>query len=110
MGADLAHMQSISKFGKEIRFLLGFIGIFSKYAKIVPLKDKKGTNMVNAFQKVSDKSEKKLNKLWVGKGKEFYNISMKSCLEKNNIEMYSTHNEGKSVATRRFSRGLKTKI
>ena len=41
---------------------------------------------------------------------EFYNRSMKSWLEKNDIEMYSTHNEGKSVIAERFIRTLKNKI
>ena len=48
--------------------------------------------------------------MWVDKGSDFYNRSMKSWLEKNNIEMYSTHNEGKSVVAERFIRTLKTKI
>ena len=54
--------------------------------------------------------KKKKNKIWVDKGSEFYNRSMKSWLEKNNIEMYSTHNEGKSVVAERFIRTLKNKI
>ena len=48
--------------------------------------------------------------MWVDKGSDFYNRSMKSWLEKNNIEMYPTHNEGKSVVAERFIRTLKTKI
>ena len=48
--------------------------------------------------------------MWVDKGSDFYNRSMKSWLEKNNIEMYSTHNEGKSVVAERFIRTLKSKI
>ena len=53
-GADLADMQLISKFNKEFRFLLCVIDIFSKYAWVVPLKDKKGIGIVNAFQKILD--------------------------------------------------------
>ena len=63
-GADLADMQLISKFNKEFRFLLCAIDIFSKYAWIVPLKDKKGVSIVNAFQKILGDSERKLNKIW----------------------------------------------
>ena len=51
-GADLAHMQLISKFNKGFRFLLCVIDIFSKYAWVVPLKDKKVVSIVNAFQKI----------------------------------------------------------
>ena len=68
MGADLADMQLISKFNKGFRFLLCVIDIFSKCAWVVPLKDKKGISIVNAFQKKLDKSGRKPNKLWVDKG------------------------------------------
>ena len=57
-----------------------------------------------------DKSNRKLNKIWVDKGSEFYNRSMKSWLEANAVEMYSAHNEGKSVVAERFIRTLKNKI
>ena len=109
-GADLADMQLINKFNKGFRFLLCIIDIFSKYAWVVPLKDKKGISIVNAFQKILDKSERKPNKTWVDKGIEFYNISFKTWLKDNDIEIYSTQNEGKSVAAERFIRTLKNKI
>ena len=80
--ADLADMQLISKFTKGVRFLLCVIDIYSKYAWIIPLKDKKGTTITNAFQNFLDESNRKLNKIWVDKGSEFYNRSMKSWLEK----------------------------
>ena len=76
----------------------------------IPLKDKKGITITNAFQKILDESNRKLNKILVDKGSEFYNTSMKSWLEKNEIEMYSTHNEAKSVIGERFIRILKNKI
>ena len=90
--ADLADMQLISTFNKGFRFLLCVIDIYSKYAWVVPLKDKKGVSIANAFQSILNKSNRKPNKIWVDKGSEFYNRSMKSWLEKNDIEMYSTHN------------------
>ena len=77
-GADLADMQLISKFNKRFIFLLCANDIFSKYAWVVPLKDKKGVGIVNAFQKNLDYSKRKPNKIWVDKGSEFYNRSMKS--------------------------------
>ena len=67
-GAHLADMQLISKFNKGFRFLLCVVGIFSKYAWVVPLKDKKGVTIVSAFQKVLDKSRLKPYKIWVDKG------------------------------------------
>ena len=58
-GADLADMQLINKFNKRFRFLLCVIDIFSKYAWVVPLKDKKGVSIVNAFQSIFKKSNRR---------------------------------------------------
>ena len=90
--------------------MLCVIDIYSKYVWVVPLKDKKGISFVNEFQSILNKSNKKPNKILVDKGSEFYNRSMKSWLENNDIEMYSTHNEGKSVAAERFIRTIKNNI
>ena len=86
------------------------IDIFSKYASIVPLKDKKSVSIVDAFQKVLDKSARKPNKIWADKGSEFYNNYFQKWLKDNDIEMYSITNKGKSVVAERFIRTLKTKI
>ena len=86
-------MQLISKVNKGFRFLLCVIDIFSKYAWVVPLKDKKGISIVDAFQKILKESKRKPNKIWVDKGSEFYNNSVKKCLKNNDIEMYSIHSE-----------------
>ena len=67
-------------------------------------------SIVNAFQSILDDSKRKLNKLWVDKGSEFYNRSMKSWLQGNDIAIYLTHNEGKSVFAERFIRTLKNKM
>ena len=74
---DLADMQLISKFNKGFRFLLCVIDIFSKYAQVVPLKDKKAISIVYVFWKILDKSRRKPNKIWCDKGSEFYNSSFK---------------------------------
>ena len=103
-------MLLISKFNKGITFLLCVIDIYSKYAWVFPLKDKKDVTIVNAFQKILGDSKRKTNKIWVDKGSEFYNRSMESWLEKNDIEMYSTHNEGKSAVAERSIRTLRNKI
>ena len=84
------------------------IDLFSKYVCIVPLKDKRGI-IVNAFQKISSKGCKP-NKIWVDQGGEFYNNLFNRFLKINNIEMYSTYNEGKFVVAERFIRTLKNKI
>ena len=109
-GAGLADMQLISKFNKGFGFLLYVSDIYSKYARVILLKHKKGITITNAFQEFLDESKCKPNKIWVYKGSGFYNRSMKSWLEKNAIEMYSIHNEGKSGTAERFIRTLKHKI
>ena len=108
-GVDLADMQSLSKYDKGYKYLLCAIGLFSKYAWVVPLKDKQGTSIVNTFQKIISKGRKS-NKILVDQCSEFYNNSFKDFLKINNIEMYSTYNEGKSVVAKRFIRTLKNKI
>ena len=92
------------------------IDIFGKYACVIPLKGKKkkGVSIINAFQNMLDdsadlRSTRKLNKTWLGKESEFYNSSFKKWLKDNDIEMHSTHNEGKSIVAERFTRTLKTK-
>ena len=107
---DLVDMQLLSKYNKGIRFLLCVIDIFSKYAWVVPLKDKKGIRLVKAFQIILKQLNKKPNKIWVDKGPEFYNAYFKKWLRDNDIVMYSTHNEGKSVIAERFIKTLKSKI
>ena len=89
--------------------------MFSKYAWLIPIKDKKGTSIVSAFKKIlSDSTElhsnRKPNKIWVDQGSEFYNKSFKDFLKINKIEMYSTCKEGKSVDAERFIRTLKDEI
>ena len=103
-------MQLLSKFNKGFRFLLCVIDIFSKYAWVIPLKDKKGISIVNGFQKILNDSKRKPNKIWVDKESEFYNNSFKKWLQDNDIVMYSTNNKGKSVVSERFIRTLKDKI
>ena len=66
------------------------------------MKDKKSITSTNAFQKILDEPNPKPNKKWVDKGSEFYHRSIKSLLEKNNIEINSIHNKGKSVVAGRF--------
>ena len=79
-GADLADMQVISNFNKGFRFLSCVMDIFSKYAWDVPLKDKKGVTIVDAFEKILGDSKRKPNKRRVDKGSELYNNSLKKCL------------------------------
>ena len=66
-------MQLLSKSNEGFRFLSCVIDVCSKYAWVIPLKDKKGITITNVFQKFLKKSNRKQNKIWVDKGSEFYN-------------------------------------
>ena len=95
-------MQSLSRKNKGIKYLLCAIDLYSKYAFVIPLKDKKGIVIVNTFNKIIKQSGRrakhvKPNEIWVDQGSEFYNRDFKKWLSDNDIEMYSTYNEGKSV-------------
>ena len=103
-------MQFTSKFHKEFRFLLCVFYICSKYVRVIPLKDKTGVTITNPFQKNLKESNRKPSKTLVDKGSEFYNRSMKSWLEKNDIELYSTHHKGASAVAESIITTLKNKI
>ena len=103
-------MQSLSRKNKGIKYLLCVIDLYSKYAFVVPLKDKNGISIVNAFNKIIKESERKPHKIWVDHGGEFYNSVFKKWLSDNDIIMYSTYNEGKSVVAEGFIRTLKNKL
>ena len=87
-------MKSLCKYNKGIKYLLCAIDLFSKYAWVIPLKDKKGVSIVYAFQKMLDSSSRrkakskrrKPNKIWVDQGSEFCNNSFKYFLKINDIE------------------------
>ena len=107
---DLADMQSLSRENKGIKYLLCVIDLYSKYAFVIPLKDNKGNSIVNAFDKIIKQSNRKPNQIWVDQGGEFYNHVFEKWLSDNDIDMYSTYNEGKSVVAERFIRTLKNKL
>ena len=104
--ADLVEMQKFAKLNRGYRYLLTCIDIFSKFAWVIPLKDKKGITIKNALQKIFNKRKPKL--LWTDKGKEFYNKEVQDLLNENNIKLYSTNNsEIKSAVIERFNRTFK---
>ena len=109
-GAGFPDMQLVSKPNKGTRLFLCVIDIFSKYAWVIRLKDKKGITITNAFQTIVDEFNCKPSKMWEEKGSEFYNKSMKYFLQNDDTETYLTHNEGKSVLDERFIRNLKNKV
>ena len=84
--------------------------IFTKYAWVKPSKDKKAEVVVHCFIEIVNESKHKSSKLWVDQGRKFYNNLVQKWLDDNDISIYSTHNEDKSVVTERFIRTLKGKI
>ena len=82
MDAELAVMQLINKLSKGFRFLLCVIDIFSKYVWVLPLKDRKGVSIANAFQQILNDLARKLNKIWVDIGSEFYNNFFKKMVSR----------------------------
>ena len=82
-GVDLADMQSLSRKKKGIKYLLCAIDLHSKYAFVIPLKDKKGISIVNAFDKIIRQSNRKPNKIWLDQGGEFYNNVFEKWLSDN---------------------------
>ena len=86
-GVDLADMQSLSRKNEGIKYLLCVIDLYSKYAFVISLKDKKGNSIVNAFDKIIKQSNRKPNKIWVDQGSEFYNNVFKKWLPDNDIIM-----------------------
>ena len=109
-GVDLADTRLLSKQNTGIKYLLCVVDLFSKYAFVAPLKDKKGISITNAFNKIIKQSNRNQNKIWIGQGGEFYNHVFKKWLSNNDIIMYSTFNKGKSELVERFIRTLKNKL
>ena len=102
--ADLVEMQKFAKLNKGYRYLLTCIDIFSKFALVIPFKDKKGINVKNALQRIFKQRVPKF--LWTDRGTEFYNKQVQDLLNENNIKLYST-TEIKSSVIEGFNRTFK---
>ena len=106
--ADLVDMQPYSRWNRGYKYLLTVLDVFSKYAWVVPIKDKKGETITKAFRVIVGK--RKPVYLWTDKGTEFYNSDFKEYLKENGITLYSTQNVEKSSVIERFNRTLKSKM
>ena len=93
-------MQAFSKFNRRVKYLLAVIDVFSKYGWLIPLKDKTGKSVASALKNIFE--ERKPEKMWLDKGKEFYNKDVK--------DLYSTENEEKSSVVERWIRTMKEKM
>ena len=106
---DLADMQSRQKFNDGYRYLLVCIDVFSKYAWVVPLKDKTGLSLVDAF-KIILANGRKPEKIITDQGTEFFDKRFKALLKDEDIELYNTYNETKASVVERLIRTLKTRM
>ena len=100
--ADLIDMEVFSKDNNAIKYLLAVADIFSKFVWIIPLKRKTGQETANAFSRVL--IDRRPSKMWVDKGREFYNKDVKKL-----VELFSTENEEKSCVIERFNRTIRKK-
>ena len=100
--ADLIDMQTFSEDNNGIKYLLTVIDIFSKFVWIVPLERNSGQEVANAFSRIL--KERRPSKMWVNKGREFYNKNVQKL-----VELYSTENEEKSCVIKRFNTTIKEK-
>ena len=96
-------MQSFSKQNKGIRYLLTVIDVFSKFVWIIPLKRKTEQEVANALLRIL--RERRPGKMWVDKGREFYNKDVQKL-----VELYSTESEEKSCVIESFNHTIKEKI
>ena len=106
---DLVEMGSLSEWNEGIRYLLMVIDVFSKYGWIQSLKNKRGETVANAFSTIFSKGRKP-KKLWIDKGREFWNKNVEEVMDKFGVERYSTQNEEKSSVVERWNRTIKGKI
>ena len=101
--ADLIDKSALSKYNKNYKFILTVIDIFTKYAWAIPLKDKSGTSVTNAFKTIVQSPYERSSivrtpeRLWVDRGKEFYNKTFLSYLKQNGTKIYSTNSDLKAV-------------
>ena len=107
--ADLVEMGSLSEWYEGIRYLLMVIDVFSKYGWIRTLKNKRGDTVANAFVSIFNEGRTP-KKLWIDKGREFWNKNVEEVMKKFGVERYSTQNEEKSSVVERWNRTIKERI
>ena len=102
-------ISSLARFNKGYKFLLTCIDVFSKFAWVVPLKNKTGESLVNGFQSILNLGRSP-EKLQTDKLTEFLNRNFQSFLKEKNIHFFTTNSELKTSVVERFNRTLKTRM
>ena len=107
--ADLVDLQNIYKNNDGYKYLLTCIDVLSKYAWVVPLKNKAGKSIIDALETIF--AERKPGKLQTDKGTEFINRPFQKYLNELNVRHFTTENDDiKACLVERFNRTLKTKM
>lgn len=107
--ADLADMQNLSRFNDGYRFILTCVDVFSKRAFAIPLKDKRGPTVAEAFEKIFNQRVPVL--LQTDRGTEFLNVQVQNVFKKYGIKHYwSLNDEIKAACVERFNRTIKTRL
>ena len=103
---DLIDRSSLAKYNKNYKFIFTIIDNHTKYAWAIPIKNKQGSTVTEAFKNLIAKSNRKPDKIWSDRGKEFYNKTFLDFLKQNGIQIYSTNSDLKAVFVERFNRTL----
>ena len=106
---DLADMQTMAKENDGYRYLLVCIDVFSKFLWVIPLKNKMGPSLVEAFKEIME-SGRKPQKIQTDQGTEFFNKHFKTLMKEEDIQLYNTYNETKASIVERVIRTLKTRM
>ncbi|GFS40170.1 putative uncharacterized transposon-derived protein F54H12.3 [Nephila pilipes] len=105
---DLVDLQHLARYNNGFKYLLTIIDVFSKYAYVIPLKNKTSVAVKNAFEKLLQRVKPK--NIQSDKGKEFYNTFLQSLFKSYSMNHYSSHGDHKASIIERFNRTLKTKM
>lgn len=109
--ADLVDLISLSEFNDGFKYLLTVIDILSKFAWVVPLKDKKGSSLTEAFDSILTSSGRRPGRLQTDKGSEFLNSTFQKYLRDKGIHFFTSENEDlKASVVERFNRTLKSRM
>ena len=107
---DLLDIHQLARQNRNFRYILVVLDIFSRFAWARPLKDKTGSSVASALQDIITSAGRQPKKIWSDRGTEFYNATVNRLLNRDGIELYSTHNEPKASIAERFIRTLRSKI
>ena len=105
---DLVDMTNVKYLNRQYTFILTVIDLFSRYAWAVPLKNKSSSDVLEAFKKIIESSDRKPKKIWADEGKEFLNKQFQKFMTENDMSIYHTYSKEKASIIERFNRTLKT--